>query len=71
MDNEFVVGDEVITDDQSSGQADIGSDQVIQTVALQDFEELTYYYDLQVALSCIVIGLLLMLLIALSWVREL
>lgn len=46
-------------------------EEVTYTVVVSNFDEITPYQDLQIALDCMIVGLLLVVIIALNWVRHL
>lgn len=45
--------------------------EVTYSVIVSNFDEITPYQDLQIALDCMMLGLLLSLIIAIVWVRHL
>lgn len=47
------------------------AEEVTYSVVVSNFEEIVPYYDLQIALDCMILGLLLTLIIALVWVKHL
>ena len=46
-------------------------EEVTYTVFVSNFDEITPYYDLQIALGCMSFGLLLSLIIVIVWVKHL
>ena len=56
---------------ESSNETDPEPVQTIQEVVVTNLDEVIPYYELNCALLGLVIGLLIMVIVALGWVREL